>query len=104
MAYKSSCFQFPHASPGVGLPLSNLTSQLLANIYMYEFDMYIKQELRVKYYLRYADDFIILSDSRKYLEDILPKLHIFLNEKLYLMLHEHKVHIKTYGSGVDFLG
>jgi hypothetical protein len=71
---------------------------------MHEFDMYLKQELKVKYYLRYADDFAILSDDKKYLEDILPKLHIFLNEKLRLTLHEHKVYIKTYDSGVDFLG
>jgi len=89
---------------GVGLPLGNLTSQLLVNVYMHEFDMYLKQELRVKYYLRYADDFAILSDDRKYLEDILPKLHVFLNEKLRLTLHERKVYIKTYDSGVDFLG
>lgn len=89
---------------GVGLPLGNLTSQLLVNIYMHEFDMYLKQELRVKYYLRYADDFAILSDDKKYLEDLMPKLHFFLNEKLRLTLHEHKVYIKTYDSGVDFLG
>lgn len=91
-------------APGVGMPLGNLTSQLLVNVYMHEFDMYLKQELRVKYYLRYSDDFAILTDDRKYLEDILPKLHVFLNEKLRLTLHEHKVYIKTYDSGVDFLG
>ncbi len=95
---------FETTAPGIGLPLGNLTSQLLVNVYMHEFDMYMKQELRVTYYLRYADDFAILSDDRKYLEDILPKLHIFLNERLKLTLHEHKVYIKTYDSGVDFLG
>lgn len=90
--------------PGVGLPLGNLTSQLLVNVYMHEFDMYIKQELRVKYYIRYADDFLILSDSREYLENLLPMINRFLNERLHLTLHEHKVCIKTYDSGVDFLG
>jgi len=95
---------FHTVAPGVGLPLGNLTSQLLVNVYMHEFDMYLKQELRVKYYLRYADDFAVLTDDRKNLEDILPKLHVFLNEKLRLTLHEHKVYIKTYDSGVDFLG
>lgn len=95
---------FHTASPGVGLPLGNLTSQLWVNLYMHEFDMYLKQELREKYYLRYADDFVILTDDKKYLEDILPKLHVYLNEKLRLTLHEHKVHIKTYDSGLDFLG
>ena len=87
-----------------GLPLGNLTSQLLVNVYMHEFDIFVKQGLRVKYYIRYADDFIILSEDKKYLEDLLVKFHNFLNNKLYLTLHENKVYIKTYGSGVDFLG
>ena len=89
---------------GVGLPLGNLTSQLFVNIYMHEFDMFVKQELRVKYYLRYADDFTILSDDRKYLEELLLKIETFLNERLKLKLHEDKVYIKTYATGVDFLG
>src|SRR3989344_6289457 len=46
---------------GIGLPLGNLTSQLLINIYMNEFDQFIKRKLKIKYYIRYADDFIILS-------------------------------------------
>lgn len=91
-------------SLGVGLPLGNLTSQLFANIYMHEFDMFIKQELRVKHYIRYSDDFVILSDDREYLEGLFPRLDTFLKEKLHLTLHEDKVYIKTYGSGVDFLG
>jgi RNA-directed DNA polymerase len=95
---------FHTTAPNVGLPLGNLTSQLLVNVYMHEFDMYLKQELRVKYYIRYADDFVILSDDKKYLEDLLPKIHTFLNEKLKLTLHPDKVYIKTYASGVDFLG
>lgn len=89
---------------GVGLPLGNLTSQLFVNIYMHEFDMFMKQELREKYYIRYADDFVILSNNKKHLETILPLMEKFLNEKLKLSLHEHKVYIKTYATGVDFLG
>jgi hypothetical protein len=95
-------FQSTHE--GVGLPLGNLTSQLLVNIYMHEFDMHMKQELKVKYYIRYADDFTIFSDDKKYLIDILATLEKFLINKLKLRLHEHKVYIKTYSSGVDFLG
>lgn len=95
---------FHTTTEGVGLPLGNLTSQLLVNIYMHEFDMYIKQELKVKYYIRYADDFAVMSTDKKYLEDLLPKFHEFLNVRLKLRLHEHKVYIKTIGSGVDFLG
>jgi retron-type reverse transcriptase len=91
-------------SDGKGLPLGNLTSQLLVNIYMHEFDMFIKQEIRVRYYIRYADDFAIFSDHKEYLEELLSKMEKFLGEKLKLKLHENKVYIKTYSSGVDFLG
>ena len=90
--------------PGLGLPLGNLTSQLLANVYMHEFDMFMKQELRVRYYIRYADDFMILSDDKTYPQLLLPKIQMFLQDNLHLALHEDKVSIETYASGVDFLG
>lgn len=92
------------ATPGRGLPLGNLTSQLFANVYMHEFDIFIKQKLKIKYYIRYADDFVILSDDRKYLEEVLPKINNFLETNLKLKLHPEKVYIKTYSSGIDFLG
>ena len=95
---------FHNADIGVGLPLGNLTSQLLVNIYMHEFDVFVKQELKIKYYIRYADDFTIISEDKSYLENMLIKMETFLNEKLKLKLHENKVYIKTYSSGVDFLG
>lgn len=95
---------FNSGENGKGLPLGNLTSQLLVNVYMHEFDMYLKQELRVKYYIRYADDFVILSDDKDYLTGLLNSLEKFLNEKLKLNLHPDKVYIKTYSSGIDFLG
>ena len=87
-----------------GLPLGNLTSQLLVNIYMNEFDQFIKRELKVKYYIRYADDFLILSNEKKKLEGLLSKIHDFLEKELKLQLHPDKVFIKTLASGVDFLG
>ncbi len=95
---------FHSVNQGVGLPLGNLTSQLLVNIYMHEFDMYLKQGLRVKYYIRYADDFVILSDKKEYLNSLLPKIGEFLENKLKVKLHDDKVYIKTFASGVDFLG
>ena len=87
-----------------GLPLGNLTSQLLVNIYMHEFDMFMKQELRVAYYIRYADDFVTLSVDKTYLKQVLGQIETFLRGKLHLTLHPDKVYIKTYASGVDFLG
>lgn len=87
-----------------GLPLGNLTSQLLVNIYMNEFDQFVKRELKCRFYIRYADDFVILHESRSFLENLIPKLELFLAEKLKLSLHPDKLFIKTLASGVDFLG
>lgn len=95
---------FHSTKPGLGLPLGNLTSQLLVNIYMNEFDQFVKHKLKVKYYIRYADDFVIMSTDKKYLENILIEINIFLQNNLKLVLHPDKVYIKTLASGVDFLG
>jgi RNA-directed DNA polymerase len=87
-----------------GLPLGNLTSQLLVNIYMHEFDHYTKHVLKTKRYIRYADDFVILSHDKQELERICRYIGIFLESRLNLSLHPNKVFIKTLSSGVDFLG
>jgi retron-type reverse transcriptase len=88
-----------------GLPLGNLTSQLLVNIYMNEFDQWVKHKLKAKYYIRYADDFVFLSEEGSYLEDdVRQKVEDFLTHHLKLSLHPDKVFIKTFASGVDFLG
>ena len=71
---------------------------------MNEFDQFVKRELKVKYYIRYADDFVILNESKNYLENLIPKISDFLDEKLKLKLHPGKVFIKTIASGIDFLG
>ncbi len=89
---------------GKGLPLGNLTSQLLVNIYMNEFDQFVKHDLKVKCFIRYADDFVILSDDCAALVKLLPKVSQFLSEHLKLSLHPDKVFMRTYASGVDFLG
>lgn len=87
-----------------GLPLGNLTSQLLVNIYLNEFDHFVKHKLKAKYYIRYADDFVLMSQDKDYLQNLLPKISDFLNQKLKLFLHPNKVSLKTLASGVDFLG
>jgi len=87
-----------------GLPLGNLTSQLFSNIYLNELDLFIKHNLKIKFYIRYADDFVILSDDKYYLKTILNHIDRFLKEKLRLSLHEDKIFIKSYYSGIDFLG
>ena len=93
-----------HNSPNKGLPLGNLTSQLLVNVYMNEFDQYIKHKLKVKYYIRYADDFVLLFPSKFHLLDNIRYIECYLKDKLKLSLHPDKVFLKTLSSGVDFLG
>jgi len=90
--------------PLVGLPLGNLTSQLFVNVYMNEFDQFVKHDLRVKHYIRYADDFVFLSQDRRELQELLPVVARFLEQKLHLSLHPNKVELRTFASGVDFLG
>ena len=95
---------FNSTTAGVGLPLGNLTSQLLVNVYMNEFDQFVKHRLKAKYYIRYADDFAVVSHDRVYLERILPLMQDFLRDKLKLTMHPNKISISTVASGVDFLG
>lgn len=89
---------------GKGLPLGNLTSQLLVNIYMNEFDQYVKHILKQKYYIRYADDFVLLSHSKDDLYELLVNVDEYLQAELKLSLHPNKVFLTTLASGVDFLG
>ncbi len=95
---------FSSTARGKGLPLGNLTSQLLVNIYMNESDQFVKHILKAKYYIRYADDFVFISHDRRELEALLPRVDAFLRDRLKLELHPNKVSIATLASGIDFLG
>jgi len=95
---------FNAAEPGVGLPLGNLTSQLFVNVYMNEFDQFTKHKLKAKHYIRYADDFVIFSENRIWLENLISPIADFLGNYLKLQPHPQKVFVKTLASGVDFLG
>jgi len=88
----------------IGLPLGNLTSQLFSNIYMNEFDRFAKHKLKARCYIRYADDFVLLSESREWLAAQISLIRDFLGRQLHLTLHPKKIFIKTFSSGVDFLG
>lgn len=69
-----------------------------------ELDQFIKHGLKVKHYLRYADDFIIADCDKDRLLEMTPKIADFLAEKLKLELHPNKIFLKRISSGVDFLG
>jgi retron-type reverse transcriptase len=87
-----------------GVPIGNLTSQLFANVYMNEFDQFVKHELKAKNYVRYTDDFIIVSTDKTELQNLLAPIEQFLQEKLQLNLHPNKIQLVKYHKGVDFLG
>lgn len=87
-----------------GIPIGNLTSQLFANVYLDQLDHFIKEELRIKYYLRYMDDFVILGENKAELTKILAAIHTFLTDTLKLTLHPRKVRLFPTRLGVDFVG
>jgi retron-type reverse transcriptase len=87
-----------------GVPIGNLTSQIFANIYMNEFDQFIKHELKAQYYARYTDDFVILGHSEVILRNQLDRINSFLQLNLALELHPQKVIFRQYHQGIDFLG
>jgi len=87
-----------------GIPIGNLTSQFFSNIYLNELDQYVKHKLKVKYYLRYADDFVFISHDRTYLLNLINPIQKFLKWKLDLELHPTKIIMSKFSSGVDFLG
>jgi len=87
-----------------GMPLGNLTSQFFANVYLDQLDQFVKHKLRATYYIRYVDDFVIMHQSRKMLEEYKEKIDCFLREKLDLELHPDKSQILKLEKGISFLG
>jgi len=89
---------------GRGIPLGNLTSQIFSNVYLNELDQSVKHRLKMKHYLRYADDFLILSVNTKQHEDYLIAVNEFLEENLKLELHPKKTSARKLSWGIDFCG
>lgn len=90
--------------PLKGIPLGNLTSQIFANIYLNELDQFIKHKLKIKHYLRYADDFIILDSSKNKLLKYINIIKLFLADRLSLELHPGKIVLRKLMCGLDFCG
>ncbi|MAG20534.1 hypothetical protein CL618_03825 [archaeon] len=87
-----------------GMPLGNLTSQFFANVYLNELDWFVKNKLKIKYYIRYVDDFVILYNDCKFLEKYKKEIDLFLKEDLKIELHPEKSKIICLKRGVNFLG
>lgn len=97
--YKEIIYSVPK-----GIPIGNYTSQSLSNLYLTPLDRYIKQELRIKYYVRYADDFVIIGKNKRKLEKAIPLIINFLKSKLLLEVHENVIIYSVFEKPIDFCG
>jgi retron-type reverse transcriptase len=91
------------SSPVEGLPIGNLMSQLLANVYLHELDHHCKCAIGVRYYVRYMDDVIIMSYSKTYLKALLTDIEDFLTRHLDISLN-NKTNIGKCSDGIEFVG
>ena len=87
-----------------GLPIGNYLSQYFANFYLSYFDHWIKEKMAVKYYFRYADDLVILSDNKKYLHGLLANINDYLQTNLKLTVKSNYQVFPVEARGIDFLG
>ncbi len=90
--------------PLKGLPIGNLTSQFFANLYLDIFDHYIKDQLGIKCYLRYMDDFVIFGWSQKMVKERHDKADLFLKKNLKLSLNKKVSYLGKSITGLSFLG
>ena len=93
-----------HSPEGCGLPIGNLTSQLFSNVYLNEFDQFMKRSLHCRHYGRYVDDFYVVSCDRQWLESLVQKVSGFLSDRLELTVHDGKTKIRSANDGIEFLG
>ncbi len=86
-----------------GLPIGNLTSQLLGNYYLNGLDHFVKETLCCKFYVRYVDDFVVLGNDKRELQLVRKEVEKFL-QKYRLLLHSGKSRIYQVREGIAFLG
>lgn len=92
----------PEYTPGRGLPIGNMTSQILAVYYLNELDHFIKEELKIKKYVRYMDDLVLIDEDKFRLQNILPKILDKLKD--YKLEANDKTRIYCLKNGAEFLG
>ncbi len=93
-----------YARPGCGLPIGNLTSQLFGNVYLSDFDHFVKGTLKIRYYGRYVDDMIFVHQDKEILKTVILEIKKYLRQKLKLELHPNKIYLQHFSRGVKFLG
>ena len=98
---QKSLFSVPS---GKGLPIGNLTSQFFANVYLNSLDQFVKHTLKVRWYIRYVDDLVLLDLDRHTLQDWTEEIGTFLKNTLKLDLHPNRRIIRPVSNGMDFVG
>jgi retron-type reverse transcriptase len=91
-------------APGKGMPIGNLVSQLFVNVYLDPLDKFVQHRLRPDYFIRYADDIVILGSNPDELLGFFVEMNQFLKTKLNLSIHPSKVHLRKLTWGIDFVG
>lgn len=90
-------------NPGIGLGLGSQVTQLVQLAVLDRLDHYIKEELKIKYYIRYMDDFILIHHDKEYLKECLVNIKVKI-EDLGLRLNTKKTQILQLKQGIKFLG
>ena len=89
---------------GKGLPIGNMTSQFFANVYLNPLDHFLKEHSRIRYYIRYMDDMLVLSDSKSELKQIHQRMEEYVRDQLMLTFNPNATQLNTVAHGIPFLG
>jgi retron-type reverse transcriptase len=87
-----------------GLPIGNYLSQYFANFYLTYFDHWIKEQQKVKYYFRYADDLVILAEDKPQLHQLLADIRLYFQVELKLEIKDNYQIFPVQARGIDFIG
>ena len=89
---------------GVGVPIGNYLSQYSGNLFLYQFDRWIKEVLKINYYIRYMDDIVILHHDKHFLHDLQIDINAYLEQNLKLAIKENWQVFPSRVRGIDFVG
>lgn len=87
-----------------GLPIGNLTSQFFANVYLNRLDQYVKRTLGCRYYQRYVDDFVLVSEDRSQLLQWRDQIKNFVKKELHIEIHPQKIIQQSVYQGINYIG
>lgn len=90
--------------PDTGVPIGNYISQYSGNIYLSDFDHYVKEKLKVKHYFRYMDDMVFFASSKEELQKLIVEITRYLGEELHLEVKENWSLFRVDDRGLDFVG